>query len=453
MCYRLMQRDKKAALVRWGQLLHQTIIYIAPATVAAPIEHAPANLTPSAQSVPSTNARRIQAAPSTNATTTQVVPSTNATTTQAAPSTNEGTTQAVPSTLTLRTRSTQGRGQTRGKSIAHLIAKNGGKKLPVWVPADAKVPVGPYATPFANEVGLQIRMAAPIIGMSKWDKIDKIHKAPIIQAVRDKFEIVDYDEDKEVRKAIDKKCKTLYKSWRNKMKTHYSKLVEAGVDPYTKPYKGVDHEAWVYMINHVWLNSDHQELAEKGRNSRSKLPYNHTMGSKSFQAAMYKEGTAKVDIVDFYKDSHWSKRKADWIAPICGELHEALKKRREESLKPGAIPLTQEQLSIEVLGTSKSGYIKGFGVGRNPSSSKSSVSTQAHVEVVSSLQEQIESLKNLAEVQQEQIAAQNLVTQEQARKIEMQNKRFEEIEKFMRMHKDKADMQVDEDDCSSEEFY
>ncbi|CAL5323215.1 unnamed protein product [Camellia sinensis] len=45
------------------------------------------------------------------------------------------------------------------------------------------------------------------------------------------------------------------------------------------------------------------------------------MGSKSFQAAMYKEGTAKVDIVDFYKDSHWSKRKADWIAPICGELH------------------------------------------------------------------------------------------------------------------------------------
>ncbi|CAL5376403.1 unnamed protein product [Camellia sinensis] len=177
------------------------------------------------------------------------------------------------------------------------------------------------------------------------------------------------------------------------------------------------------------------------------------MGSKSFQAAMYKEGTAKVDIVDFYKDSHWSKRKADWIAPICGELHEALKKRREESLKPGAIPLTQEQLSIEVLGTSKSGYIKGFGVGRNPSSSKSSVSTQAHVEVVSSLQEQIESLKNLAEVQQEQIAAQNLVTQEQARKIEMQNKRFEEIEKFMRMHKDKADMQVDEDDCSSEEFY
>ncbi|KAI7981447.1 hypothetical protein LOK49_Contig40G00009 [Camellia lanceoleosa] len=102
---------------------------------------------------------------------------------------------------------------------------------------------------------------------------------------------------------------------------------------------------------------------------------------------------------------------------------------------------------------SKSGYIKGFGVGRNPSSSKSSVSTQAHVEVVSSLEKQIESLKNLAEVQQQQIAAQNLVTQEQARKIEMQNKRFEEIENFMRMYKDRANMQVGEEDCSSEEFY
>ncbi|XP_028093898.1 uncharacterized protein LOC114293990 [Camellia sinensis] len=131
-------------------------------------------------------------------------------------------------------------------------------------------------------------MAAPIIGIKKWDKIDEIHKAPIIQAVRDKFEIVDYDEDEEVRKGVNKKCKTLYRSWRNKMKTHYSKLVDAGVDPYSKPYKGVDSEAWVYMIDHVWLDDDYQNLAKKARDSRARLPYNHTMGSKSFQAAMYK---------------------------------------------------------------------------------------------------------------------------------------------------------------------
>ncbi|CAL5444000.1 unnamed protein product [Camellia sinensis] len=37
--------------------------------------------------------------------------------------------------------------------------------------------------------------------------------------------------------------------------------------------------------------------------------------------------------------------------------------------------------------------------------------------------------------------------------IEMQNKRFEEIEKFIRMHKDRAGMEVDEDDYQSEESY
>ncbi|XP_028117406.1 uncharacterized protein LOC114315032 [Camellia sinensis] len=190
----------------------------AAARIAAPTQHAPPILTPSIQSVPSTNALSIQPAPPTNATTTPVAPSTNATTTQAAPSTNVTTTQAapstnattthdVPSTTSSRTRSRQVRGQTRGKSIARLIANNGGKKLPVWIPADAKVPVGPYATPFANELGLQIRMAAPIIGIKKWDKIDEIHKAPIIQAVRDKFEIADYDEDEEVRKGVIKSVK------------------------------------------------------------------------------------------------------------------------------------------------------------------------------------------------------------------------------------------------------
>ncbi|CAL5407863.1 unnamed protein product [Camellia sinensis] len=46
-----------------------------------------------------------------------------------------------------------------------------------------------------------------------------------------------------------------------------------------------------------------------------------------------------------------------------------------------------------------------------------------------------------------------LVAQEQAKMIEMQNKIFEEIEKFMRMRKDRAGMEVDEDDYQSEKSY
>ncbi|CAL5405137.1 unnamed protein product [Camellia sinensis] len=37
--------------------------------------------------------------------------------------------------------------------------------------------------------------------------------------------------------------------------------------------------------------------------------------------------------------------------------------------------------------------------------------------------------------------------------IEMQNKICEEIKKFMRMRKDRAGMEVDEDDYQSEESY
>ncbi|XP_028112537.1 uncharacterized protein LOC114310668 isoform X2 [Camellia sinensis] len=81
----LMQRDKKAALIRWGQLLHQMAgpgkarsttsskVPLPTQQVAArdatPTQHTLANLTPSTQSEPSTNALSIQPAPSTNATT------------------------------------------------------------------------------------------------------------------------------------------------------------------------------------------------------------------------------------------------------------------------------------------------------------------------------------------------------------------------------------------------
>ena len=42
------------------------------------------------------------------------------------------------------------------------------------------------------------------------------------------------------------------------MKAHYLKLLEAGVDPYSKPYQEVSKENWTYMIDHVWKDETHK---------------------------------------------------------------------------------------------------------------------------------------------------------------------------------------------------
>ncbi|KAF7145216.1 hypothetical protein RHSIM_Rhsim04G0116500 [Rhododendron simsii] len=129
------------------------------------------------------------------------------------------------------------RGANHGINIERLIAGGSGKKLDVEIPLEVGAPIGENATRFATWLGIQIRMAAPLKNVEKWDDITFYVKVPIIQATRDKFNVVGYDEKEHVRRGVNRKCKKLYRTWRRNMKDNYEALVEAGKDPYVNPYK------------------------------------------------------------------------------------------------------------------------------------------------------------------------------------------------------------------------
>ncbi|XP_028109948.1 uncharacterized protein LOC114308526 [Camellia sinensis] len=128
------------------------------------------------------------------------------------------------------------------------------------------------------------------------------------------------------------------------------------------------------------------------------------MGSRLFSAAISIEGIQngkEPHIVDFYKTSHWSKKKNDWIEPICGVLYEKMDQLHEKVSQSGATPLTQEQISIQVLGK-KSGYLKGFGVSPKPSATfKSTARSQAHDKEVEGLKKEVASLKRIIQSYEE----------------------------------------------------
>ncbi|KAJ8649266.1 hypothetical protein MRB53_002289 [Persea americana] len=91
------------------------------------------------------------------------------------------------------------RGATRGINTERLIAASGGTKLVVAVPLEVGLPVGENATRLASWLGVQIRMAAPLKDMEKWDDIPSAIKAPIIQATRAQLE-ARHQEDESRRK-------------------------------------------------------------------------------------------------------------------------------------------------------------------------------------------------------------------------------------------------------------
>ncbi|KAI8568343.1 hypothetical protein RHMOL_Rhmol02G0190600 [Rhododendron molle] len=79
------------------------------------------------------------------------------------------------------------RGANRGINTERLIAGGSGKKLNVEIPLEVGAPIGENATRFATWLGIQIRMAAPLKNVEKWDDIPFHVKKPIIQATQVKF--------------------------------------------------------------------------------------------------------------------------------------------------------------------------------------------------------------------------------------------------------------------------
>ncbi|KAG5535050.1 hypothetical protein RHGRI_022982 [Rhododendron griersonianum] len=310
-------------------------------------------------------------------------------------------------------------------------------------------PIGANATRFATWLGIQIRMAAPLKNVEKWDDIPFHVKAPIIQATRDKFNIVVYDEKEHVRCGVDRKCKKLYRTWRHNMKDHYEALVEAGKDPYVNPYKGVSGEDWAWMIGNIWTNKD-KELVHI---VAAVLLLFFVMAIALFCSAVLVRlcsillcsavllciGTKKEEssIKDFYSSTHYNQKKKKWVAPICEQLHLLLEARQKEDearcqeADALGLPITmpQEEMPIEVLG--KKFYVKEYGVSLKSSSSKRS-SGQSHEEV-RVLKNEVETLKDVCKQQNDQVDTLKDLCQKQKETIQMQQEKINAYdEKFAR---------------------
>ncbi|KAL7162088.1 hypothetical protein ACSBR2_042544 [Camellia fascicularis] len=218
------------------------------------------------------------------------------------------------------------------------------EKLHVYVNRMLNALTGGNATPATNELGLQIRRLCPLKGVKSWKKIDQSIKDVVVQAAL-------------VISDLKLNVFIMYT-----LKQHYEKLVEEGVDdPYSHLPKGVCLDDWKHMIDVAWKDESHLKRSKAGKTNRSLLPYNHTSGSRSF--------------------------------PIAMSLMDAMVNLQATATDAG-IPLTQEELSRQVLGQRKN-YLRGFRIGPRPYSPSDSAAR--------SRDKQMEAMRSEMEVFQENL--------------------------------------------------
>ncbi|KAF7151933.1 hypothetical protein RHSIM_Rhsim02G0147600 [Rhododendron simsii] len=126
---------------------------------------------------------------------------------------------------------------------------------------------------------------------------------------------------------------------------------------------------------------------------------------------MHDNGGVVLAVTEMYKDTHFNKDTQKWISSESEVLYDQMVQIETEHNAPeGAIPITQEELSIKGL-KARSGYVKGLGI--RPSSSIRTVNREYVTHLKGKVQEQAEKIQE----QDEGIEAANNKIEEQGKTL------------------------------------
>ncbi|KAG5549155.1 hypothetical protein RHGRI_014503 [Rhododendron griersonianum] len=263
-------------------------------------------------------------------------------------------------------------GPTRGKLAQRVIDKDGRLKVPI--PPQFRAAVGEHASKLASKIGFEVRTHVMDIGVRRWKALDDSVKGPILQRLTDKFDL--QGDPIDVDKAVATQCGRRISNYTYKLKKKYDKLVKAKGAEYARsnPPGGVKPEQWTCLIDKKWNDKKWQKQSKANTNNRSDKKSKHRCGSKSLP----------VRIV---------------------EMDEIVRIEAEHNSQDGAVPITQEELSVKAF-KAKSGYLKGLGMRPSSTVRSTIVGSVNNNEYVTHLEKKVDEQDELIQEQGEKIQAQ-----------------------------------------------
>ncbi|XP_057465540.1 uncharacterized protein LOC130786570 isoform X2 [Actinidia eriantha] len=315
------------------------------------------------------------------------------------------------------------RGPTRGIKAQRIIDKEG--TLPIVIAPQFHAPIGEHAARMASKIGMEVRTHVMDLGVHRWKVVDDIVKAPILQRLTDKFDLQGNPND--VDKIVARQCGRTMSSFSYRLHKKYKELKDTKGEDYARnnPPSYVKPEQWTSLIEKKWSVKKWQARSEQNQKNRTtdkaKHRCKHRCGSKSLPVRVATAESLGVvsALAKVHKSTHFNKNTNEWITPESEVIHDKIEQIEvEQNSQDGAIPLTQEELSIKVFGR-KSGYVTGLGM-RPSSSSRNIVGHGDNIKYVTQLEQKVQEQVDEIQKQADKI-------QEQAKGIEAANNKIHEL--------------------------
>ncbi|XP_058195335.1 uncharacterized protein LOC131311780 isoform X2 [Rhododendron vialii] len=265
------------------------------------------------------------------------------------------------------------RGPTRGLMVQQIFDKEG--KLLVPIPQCFRAPIGKFACKLATQIGVEVRTNLEDLTIRRWKAADESVKAPMLQRIKDRFNLERDPID--IEKAVARQFGRRLSDYTHLLYRKYKKLKSTKGVEYARshPPCGVGHEQLIGLIDKKWSDTKFQ---------------------------MQTNGNRVPDLKEVYKSTHFNEDTKMWISEESEKNYrKIIEVEAEHCTEAGVTPITQEELSIKSL-KAKSGYIKGLGM-RPSSSLRTTIASAANSQYVSHLESLVEEYQKEREAQQQKI--------------------------------------------------
>ncbi|XP_042962028.1 uncharacterized protein LOC122296414 isoform X1 [Carya illinoinensis] len=194
------------------------------------------------------------------------------------------------------------------------------------------------------------------MGYNRWNEVPEAEQEELCGRVRADF-IVEWEKENHRKTVIDQ-LRRRFNSFHydlHKIFLGYGSTKVA----LARGTELVDHAVWRKLCMR-WGSKEFKALSLQNKANRGKQLTNHTAGRKSFVRILEEQREGVNNLVEFFKETRWSKKKNGFVTDMSEELYEKMVEKLNEMQPEERTKEAAAAVFREVLGR-RSGYERGLG--------------------------------------------------------------------------------------------
>ncbi|KAG6722725.1 hypothetical protein I3842_03G174300 [Carya illinoinensis] len=190
----------------------------------------------------------------------------------------------------------------------------------------------------------------------RWSDVPQAHKDELIDRVRGDFEL-DWELENH-RLTVTKQLRKRFNAFHHELHRIYLSYANHD-EALANGTVLVSPLVWVKLCGR-WGSEAFKKISTKNRENRKRLIINHTAGRKSFVRILEEKRTESGNLVDFFKETHWSKKNSKFLSPATEDKYKDMVGKLDNLEPEQRTDETAAGVFREVLGH-RPGYSRGLG--------------------------------------------------------------------------------------------